>query len=94
MVSSGRGAVIGSACRCAILQPSPSCRIERAVEPLRDRLSDEQRGRLVSSLCIVLGWEAMIVLQDIRGHARQREREVNSWAAQGLVRAMLDEADI
>jgi AcrR family transcriptional regulator len=68
--------------------------IERAVEPLRDRLSDEQRDRLVSSLCIVLGWEAMIVLQDIRGHARQREREVNSWAAQALVRAMLDEADV
>ena len=67
--------------------------IERAVEPLRDRLSDEQRDRLVSSLCIVLGWEAMIVLQDIRGHARQREREVNSWAAQALVRAMLEEAD-
>jgi AcrR family transcriptional regulator len=67
--------------------------IERAVEPLRDRLSDEQYDRLVSSLCIVLGWEAMIVLQDIRGHARQREREVNSWAAQALVRAMLEEAD-
>ena len=67
--------------------------IERAVEPLRDRLSDEQRDRLVSSLCIVLGWEAMIVLQDIRGHDRQREREVNSWAAQTLVRAMLEEAD-
>lgn len=67
--------------------------IERAVEPLRDRLTDEQYDRLVSSLCIVLGWEAMIVLQDIRGHARQREREVNAWAAQTLVRAMLDEAD-
>ena len=68
--------------------------IERAVEPLRDRLSDEQRDRLVSSLCIVLGWEAMIVLKDIRGHAPQREREVNSWAAQALVRAMLEEADV
>ena len=67
--------------------------IERAVEPLRHRLTDEQYERLVSSLCIVLGWEAMIVLQDIRGHDRQREREVNSWAAQTLVRAMLEEAD-
>lgn len=68
--------------------------IERALEPLHDRLTDEQYERLVSSLCIVLGWEAMIVLQDIRGPARQRAREVNSWAAQSLVRAMLDEADV
>lgn len=67
--------------------------IERAVEPLRHRLTVEQYDRLVSSLCIVLGWEAMIVLQDIRGHDRQREREVNAWAAQTLVRAMLEEAD-
>lgn len=66
--------------------------IERAVEPLRDRLTDEQYERLVSSLCIVLGWEAMIVLEDIRGHDRQRERQVNSWAARALVRAMLEEA--
>ena len=67
--------------------------IEQAVEPLHDRLTDEQYDRLVSSLCVVLGWEAMIVLQDIRGHDRQREREVNAWAAQTLVRAMLEEAD-
>ena len=66
--------------------------IERAVEPLRDRLSDEQYERLVSSLCIVLGWEAMIVQQDIRGHNQPREREVISWTAQALVRAMLEEA--
>jgi len=66
--------------------------IERAVEPLHERLTDEQHDRLVSSLCVLLGWEAMIVLQDIRGHDRQRAREVNSWAAQVLVRAMLREA--
>jgi AcrR family transcriptional regulator len=29
--------------------------IERAVEPLRERLTEEQHDRLVSSLCIVLG---------------------------------------
>lgn len=66
--------------------------IERAVEPLRERLTDEQHDRLVSSLSIVLGWEAMIVLQDIRGHAPEREHEVAAWTAQSLVRAMLEEA--
>lgn len=67
--------------------------IERALEPLRSRLTDEQFDRLVSSLCIVLGWETMIVLQDIRGHERQRQREVATWTAEVLVRAMLEEAD-
>ena len=65
--------------------------IQRAVEPLRERLTDEQHDRLVSSLCIVLGWEAMIVLRDIRGHAPDREREVVAWTAQCLVRAILEE---
>lgn len=66
--------------------------IERAVEPLRERLTDEQHDRLVSSLSIVLGWEAMIVLQDIRGLAPEREREVVDWIAQSLVSAILKEA--
>jgi AcrR family transcriptional regulator len=65
--------------------------IMRAVEPLRDRLTDEQYDRLVSSLAIVLGWEAMIVLQDIRGHGPERERAVASWTAQAIVRAILEE---
>lgn len=67
--------------------------IERAIEPLRERLTDEQYDRLVSSLSIVLGWEAMIVLEDIRGHAPDREREIAAWTARSLVRAILDEAD-
>jgi hypothetical protein len=66
--------------------------IHRAVEPLRERLTDEQHNRLVSSLSIVLGWEAMIVLRDIRGHAPKREREVAAWTAQSLVRAIIEEA--
>src|ERR1700761_9214104 len=35
--------------------------IEEAVEPIRGRLTDEQYQRLISSLAIVIGWEAMIV---------------------------------
>lgn len=66
--------------------------IERAVEPLRERLTDEQHARLVSSLCIVLGWEAMIVLEDIRGQTPERAREVTAWTAQSLVRSILEEA--
>lgn len=66
--------------------------IDRAIAPLRDQLSNEQHDRLASALSIVLGWEAMIVLRDIRGLRSRREREVLTWAAQTLVQAMLDEA--
>jgi AcrR family transcriptional regulator len=65
--------------------------IDRAIEPLRDQLTDEQHDRLASSLAILLGWEAMIVLRDIRGLGPRREKAVMSWAAQSLVRAMLEE---
>lgn len=66
--------------------------IERAVEPLRDRLSDEQYERLVSALALVLGWEALIVLRDVRGLSPDEEADVTSWAARALVAAALADA--
>jgi AcrR family transcriptional regulator len=66
--------------------------IEEAVEPLRDRLTAEQLERLVSALSMVLGWEAMIVLRDVRGLAPRAELRVTRWAAQALLDAMLAEA--
>ena len=67
--------------------------IERAVEPLRPRLTDEQHQRLVSSLAVVLGWEAMIVLRDVRGLDAVQEEAALRWAARALVEAMISEAD-
>jgi len=66
--------------------------IERAVEPLRARLTDEQHERLVSSLAVVLGWEAMIVLRDVRGLDAVQEEAAMRWAARALVEAMISEA--
>lgn len=66
--------------------------IEKAVEPLREKLSQEQFARLVSALSLVLGWEAMIVLRDIRGLSPDDEKTVTSWAAKTLVDAILAEA--
>src|SRR4051794_27742042 len=43
--------------------------IERALEPLRDRLDPPAFERLVSALATVVGWEALIVLRDVRGLA-------------------------
>jgi AcrR family transcriptional regulator len=67
--------------------------IAQVLEPLRTRLSEEQYERLTSALAVVLGWEAMIVLRDVRGLAAQDEERVMRWAARTLVTAVLAEAD-
>lgn len=67
--------------------------IAQVLEPLRSRLSDEQYERLTSALAVVLGWEAMIVLRDVRGLDAEDEQRVMRWAARALVTAMLAEAD-
>lgn len=59
----------------------------------RGRLDDEQFERLVSALALVIGWEAMVVLRDIRGLDATQERKTTVWAARALVDAMLTEAD-
>jgi len=66
--------------------------IEQAVQPWRDRLSPEQYERLISPLAVVLGWEAMVVLQDLRGLDAETECSVASWMARTIVEAMLAEA--
>lgn len=67
--------------------------IERAAEPLRERLNDEQFDRLISALTLVIGWEAMIVLRDVRGLDPSDEERTISWAARALVETMLAEAE-
>lgn len=65
--------------------------IEEAIEPLRGQLTAEQFERLVSGLSLVLGWEAMIVLRDIRGLGPRTEKRVTTWAAGALLDAVLAE---
>ncbi len=67
--------------------------IERALEPLRPQLDSARFERLVSALAMVVGWEALIVLQDLRGLAPEDQAETSAWAAQALVRAALREHD-
>jgi AcrR family transcriptional regulator len=66
--------------------------VEQALEPLRGDLSDEQFERLVSALCLVVGWEAHIILEDVRGLESEAEENVLRWAARALVQAMRAEA--
>jgi AcrR family transcriptional regulator len=66
--------------------------IERALEPLSPLLEPGAFERLVSALAMVVGWEALIVLQDLRGLGPDDELEVTLWTARALIRAALDEA--
>ena len=64
--------------------------IERALEPLRAQLSADGYERLLSALSIIVGWEAMVVLRDVRALAPAAEEDTLRWAATALVRAALD----
>ncbi len=64
--------------------------IERALTPLRDQLTDEDYERLLSGLSILIGWEAMVILRDVRGLDATREEDTLRWAATALVRAALN----
>ncbi len=59
--------------------------IEQALAPLRDELDERSFERLVSALALVTGWEAFIVLRDVRGLSRDDEEDVTVWAARALV---------
>jgi AcrR family transcriptional regulator len=64
--------------------------IETALEPLRDRLEPPAYERLVSALAMVIGWEAMLVLWDVRALGPRRMEEAVTWSARALVRAALE----
>ncbi len=61
--------------------------IERALEPLRETLPQDRFERLVSGLTLLIGWEAMIVLQDTRALTVAEAEEVCVWAARALLAA-------
>lgn len=61
--------------------------IEWALEPLRDRLSPSTFEDLVSQIALVVGWEAFIVLTDVRGLEPERARELCTRAAVALIDA-------
>lgn len=65
--------------------------IERAIEPLRGDLGEAGFERLVSALAMVIGWEAFIVLDDLRGLSPEEQTDISAWAARALVRAALED---
>lgn len=65
--------------------------IERALDPLRAELDDDLFEQLVSGIAMVVGWEALIVLQDLRGLDPDDQTQISTWAAQALIQSTLDE---
>ncbi len=63
--------------------------VERALDPLRSQLPVSEFDRLVSAVAMVVGWEALVVLGDLRGLDAQQQVAVSSWAARALVEAAL-----
>jgi AcrR family transcriptional regulator len=61
--------------------------VEWAVEPLRDRLTRSDYDDLVSALALVIGWEAFIVLLDVRGLTPRRARAVTLRTAEAILDA-------
>jgi AcrR family transcriptional regulator len=68
--------------------------IERALEPIRPQLEPAAYERLVSGLAMVVGWEALIVLSDLRALPPEQQTETSVWAAKVLIQATLVEAGI
>jgi AcrR family transcriptional regulator len=67
--------------------------IEAALEPVRPRLGPDRFEQLVSALAVVIGWEAFVVLFDVRGLSVDQAREIITGAATTLVDAALAQAD-
>ncbi|HEY1318455.1 MAG TPA: helix-turn-helix domain-containing protein [Gaiella sp.] len=61
--------------------------IEMALAPLRETLPADRFERLVSALTLLIGWESMIVLQDVRALSAAEAEEVCVWAARALLAA-------
>ena len=66
--------------------------IERALEPARPRLAADRFDQLVSALAILIGWEAFIVLYDVRGLTTEQARAVITDTSLALVDAALAQA--
>ena len=61
--------------------------IERALGPLRETLPPTECERLVSALTVVIGWESMIVLQDVRGLGATEAEDTCAWIARAILAA-------
>lgn len=67
--------------------------IEKALAPARKKLTTREFERLVSALCVLVGWEPMIALKDTRGLDEKNADEVLAYAVRAVVEKSLREAE-
>jgi hypothetical protein len=67
--------------------------IEKALAPAREKLTAKEFERVVSALCVLVGWEPMIALKDTRGLDESEADEVLAFAVRAVVEKALREAD-
>jgi AcrR family transcriptional regulator len=66
--------------------------IEQALGPARELLTPQEFERLVSALCVLIGWEPMIALKDIRCLDQRQADDVLAFAVRATVEKALNEA--
>ena len=66
--------------------------LDRALEPVRQKLPEREWRRLRAALSLTLGSEALIVMKDVCRLDNRESLEVLRWAAAALLRAGLEEA--
>jgi hypothetical protein len=66
--------------------------IEKAIAPLREKLTKREFERLVSALAMVVGWESLIVLEDVRGLTADEQKKTTLWVVRALIHAALADA--
>ncbi|APA99717.1 TetR/AcrR family transcriptional regulator [Nocardia seriolae] len=64
-----------------------------ALEPLSDRLSPAELERLIQSVTLVFGIEALVSTQDVLALTPEEATELMSWSARALIHAALAEAE-
>ena len=67
--------------------------IEAALEPVREQLGPARYERLVSALAVSVGFEALLVLRDIRGLDAAGAKAVSRWIARAVLHASLAEVE-
>jgi AcrR family transcriptional regulator len=65
--------------------------IERALEPVRERLGDESYAGLVNGVAMVVGVEPYVVLRDVCGLDQEAALQTMLWAGGALIAKSLQE---
>ena len=63
--------------------------IEQALAPVWNRFDQQTQRRLLGTLSLCIGIEAVVVLRDVCGYSAQEAIEISRWAAQAILEAGL-----